>query len=100
MVERSAPAAARVGAKQRKERMRYTRRLTTALAIAFLMITAQAPAPAYAWESYATYNGGTFRRAPDNQPIMNKQLEYVWCVASGTQAWIDYARLVGRFKNR
>ena len=81
--------------------MRYLRRVATALAVAFLVITTQPPTPADAFfEAYASYNGGTFRRAPDDQPIMRQQQTYVWCVASGTQAWIDYVRLVNGINNR
>jgi hypothetical protein len=81
--------------------MKYLRRVATALAVAFLVITTQPAAPADAFfEAYASYNGGTFRRAPDDQPLMRQQQTYVWCVASGTQAWIDYVRLVGGVNSR
>lgn len=81
--------------------MRNVRRFATALAVAFIVITTQPPAPADAFfEAFASYNGGTFRRIPDDQPLMRLQEKCVWCVASGTQAWIDYVRLVNGVNNR
>jgi len=81
--------------------MRHIRRLAAAIVVAFVVIATQPPTPAYAYvESYASYNGGTFRRAPDDAPLMRQQIQYVWCVASATQAWVDYVRLVGGVNSR
>lgn len=72
----------------------------TTLALLILIIATQPPKPAAAYDSYATYNGGSFVRIPDGQPIMTMQQTCVYCVASGTQAWIDYVRLVNGQNSR
>jgi hypothetical protein len=71
---------------------RYLHSLMTVV-IVLASIVIQPPQPAAAVDSLASYNNGTFTR-PDGQPIMTLQETCVYCVASATQAWIDYTRLV------
>jgi hypothetical protein len=74
--------------------VRSLRIALVALITTVLAVATQPAMPANAWDSMATYNNGSFIRSPDNQPIMTYQEKCVYCVASGTQAWIDYTWLV------
>lgn len=67
------------------------------IAAAILVVLAIPPAPAdAAWTWYgADYGNWQFRRNADGtgDPIMTQQEDCRKCVASATQAWVDYVRL-------
>lgn len=87
-------------------RMHRRLRLARVLSLAFLLsvvLVGVNVQPAAAFTSSSSLCGdGSFNRCPyqPSTSLMDKQIDCVHCVAAGTQAWIDFARIRSGQNNR